>query len=232
MDCSIEAPVHTCIPDNTAEARDTEIDGTCTYMQQETSKLVRVYVSFLLMFQTVFRLSDQAMDVLFHFLYIFLNTAAQQLHCQKLNDLFIKLPKHIRGARALFGGRERFLQYVCCPSCHSIYLKDNCIQKNTNGTESTSLCTYVKFPKHPRKDMQKPCNMPLLRNIRSISGSYTLRPHLIYSYCSLIASLQALLLRPGFIEECELWRNNFPRSGNYTDVYDGQIWKDFQSYNG
>ena len=42
----------------------------------------------------------------------------------------------------------------------------------------------------------------------------------------LIASLQALLMRNGFVEQCESTRNLFSTSG-FADIYDGTLWREF-----
>jgi hypothetical protein len=44
--------------------------------------------------------------------------------------------------------------------------------------------------------------------------------------------LQELLQRPGFKESCEKWRQRERKHGIYTDIYDGKIWEEFQTYHG
>ena len=45
-------------------------------------------------------------------------------------------------------------------------------------------------------------------------------------------SLQELLNRPGFQEACESWRSRDVIEGILNDIYDGEIWKEFQEYKG
>ena len=54
---------------------------------------------------------------------------------------------------------------------------------------------------------------------------------IIYCYVSLISSLQTLVMRRGFVEQCESTRGKFSPSG-LSDVYDGSIWNDFLTVNG
>ena len=54
----------------------------------------------------------------------------------------------------------------------------------------------------------------------------SLYPRLIYCYKSVI------VLKPGFIEKCELWRDRNIPQRMYTDVYDGNVWTDFLSIDG
>ena len=58
-----------------------------------------------------------------------------------------------------------------------------------------------------------------------------LYPKRIYCYKSIIESLQELLCQPDFSVKCEAWRTRCYQDGVYNDVYDGQVWKDFQAPN-
>ena len=109
---------------------------------QET-KVMKVYVSFLLMFQTIFRLSDHGMDILFAFFRPFFSLLGNLLHCQVLQHLASKLPKNIRYARLICSGLHTFKQYYCCFKCHSIYPKEECIITNTNGDQSSISCSFI-----------------------------------------------------------------------------------------
>ena len=198
----------------------------------EETKIIKVYVAFLLMFQTIFRLSDHAMDILFAFFSSFLNIVGKRLHIQAIQHQNIKLPTTIQQARVYSGGRNSFRQYCCCVKCNSIYHKEECIKTDSKGACSSALCSYIRFPNHPHRARQKACNTPLMKSIRLPSGKTSLRPHLTYCFSGIIASLQRLLLRPGFIELCESWRSNVADSGWYNDVYDGKMWNDFQHVDG
>ena len=45
-------------------------------------------------------------------------------------------------------------------------------------------------------------------------------------------SLQSLLQNNNLINKCERWRDGTIPDGMLADVYDGQVWKDFQVYKG
>ena len=62
------------------------------------------------------------------------------------------------------------------------------------------------FPNHPQRQHRQPCGQCLMKKIKSSRGVLSLHPRLIYSYKSVIESLQEMVLKPGFIEKCELWR--------------------------
>ena len=63
-------------------------------------------------------------------------------------------------------------------------------------------------------------------------GRRILYPFVTYCYLSLETSLQSFITRPGFLEKCEEWRNLEHTDDIYNEVYDGEIWKEFQVHNG
>ena len=78
--------------------------------------------------------------------------------------------------------------------------------------------------------MRTPCGALLLKTVELANGKRHLYPFLTYCYVSLELSIQSLLNRPGFFENCERWRSRHSQEGVLRDVYDGKIWKDFQSF--
>ena len=66
-------------------------------------------------------------------------------------------------------------------------------------------------------------------NEENLSGKISFHPKLTFCYKSIKDSLQELLCR---IELCEEWRKSTNFSGVFNDIYDGKVWKDFQSVNG
>ena len=64
--------------DLVVEDRESNAEQEATEQDQVTP-LLRLYIFFLLMFQALFRLSDNALDVLLKFLSIFFRTISQML---------------------------------------------------------------------------------------------------------------------------------------------------------
>ena len=63
------------------------------------------------------------------------------------------------------------------------------------------------------------------------SGRQILYPFKVFPYRPLTWSLQNLLLRPNISELCQHWKLA-EASDIMRDVYDGQVWKDFQVVSG
>lgn len=55
---------------------------------------------------------------------------------------------------------------------------------------------------------------------------------MIYSYLSIESSIQSLFNRPKFHLDCEEWRSRQISDGVYSDVYDGNVWKEFLNWGG
>lgn len=140
------------------------------------------------------------------------------------------LPQTLYTMRKTIGYNDDFQKYVICPTCHRVYEYKQCVSK-CGSQESTKFCTHVKFPRHRYRSGRAPCNAPLLRSVTLYTGKKFLYPFKIYCYRKLAVSLQELLLRPGFFDACQLWKQQATTT-DYNDLYGGRIWKDFQYFNG
>lgn len=56
-----------------------------------------------------------------------------------------------------------------------------------------------------------------------------MKPKIVYCYKSVISYLRSLLMRPGFVDKCEMRKTV---AGTLSDVYDGKVWADFLEYDG
>ena len=67
-----------------------------------------------------------------------------------------------------------------------------------------------------------------------IGGKYKLVPRKVYMYNSLVDSQERLVSKPGFLDQCDLWRKYSNEASHewLTDVYDGKLWKDCLKKNG
>ena len=196
--------------------------------------LLWLYTFFLLMFQTLFRLSDTALNVLLSFFAMFF-CSLSRISLVFPQAFLDGLPRNVKAARNLASSNRNSLQhYVCCPSCHFIYEKKKCIVQGENGEMESLRCTYTKFPNHPQLHRRTKCNTLLMKKIKLTSGKISLQPCLVYCYKSVIESLQELISRSTFVEKCELWRKTSTgiEEGLFPDVFNGQIWQDFLSPDG
>jgi len=103
--------------------------------------LLHLYLFFLFVFQTLFRLSDNALDVLLRFLAMFFRSLGQRVTA--LPTSFIDaFPSSIHSARKVAGSeRDRFDRYVCCSGCHSLYSLDECVIRMPDGQLESKKCS-------------------------------------------------------------------------------------------
>ena len=109
---------------------------------------------------------------------------------------------------------------VVCPHCYSIFEFEECTDKCGSRT-TVRDCPECYKRAHGKRN-------PLLKQIVSQQGRKRFYPHLVYPVVSLISSLQGLISRPGFLDNCEHWRATFNRGNtSLRDVYDGKVWENF-----
>ena len=133
----------------------------------------------------------------------------------------------------LIESEHLFTKYVVCPKCNSIYNYDDCVVFRSNGRFESKRCSHIPYPRHPRRTHRKPCDEILLKRIRTNKG-YKLIPFKVYPYYSLEKQFARLLKRKNFTNKCEMWRSrsNYIRGDSLGDIYDGAIWKKFNSPDG
>ena len=188
---------------------------------------VRIFVLFILTWQSVFRIANVSTSVLFRFLYLFLNhiTAATSDYIkealQLLPDTFAKAQKFVHL------DQDDFDQYVCCPKCHAIYQMEDCIEQR-GSQRIPKLCSAMKFPRHPRPSYRGCCKTHLLKHVKT-NKKELFKPIKTYCYKSVVSSLTDILSRPGMLQTCEHWRHRLVFPDLYSDIYDGSTWKQFES---
>ena len=187
---------------------------------------------FLFSWQSLFNVSDIGLNVLIKIIALFFSLLVKVLSLP-MKSFTDHLPQGIEAAKRFLGHqKDNSTKYAACPSCHSIHNVDDCKVVLPNKSIISAVCHHIEFPNHPHKSRRKPCQTLLMKSIRTSTGATTLYPRLLYCYKSVTQSLKNLLLRPGFIELSERWRNREVPRDTLTDVYDGKVWQEFQNISG
>ena len=85
------------------------------------NRLIQLYVMFLLMWQTLFRISDTGMNILLLFIAKFYSLVA------RVQNFIDQLPPNIAAARKSAGiNRDDFSRCASCSKCHAVYPLDSC----------------------------------------------------------------------------------------------------------
>lgn len=155
-------------------------------------KLVKLYVYFVFMFQSIFRISDNCVAVLLLFFATFLGTLTRQLQLEGLEQFVTKLPRTINSAKMIAGCLSQpFKKYACCQLCHTLYPLDKCTCTIVlpDNSITSRLCDHVEYPNHPQPQHRKPCGTPLMKRVQLSSGNVQLMPHKVFCYTRVSLSL-------------------------------------------
>lgn len=191
--------------------------------------LKQLLLHFLIFWQFSYNISNAAVVSLLKFLKYFLGYLGRILNSKPLSESSQVIPVSLSCFyKTLLSKEHYFKTYVVCPSCHVVYEYDDCFSHNANGTRESKCCKHIMFPNHPRLSYRKPCSALLLKKVRNKSG-ITLCPIMVYPYRSLRTSVEQLVRKSNFIEECEKWRNRTISSDYLCDIYDSLVWSEFNS---
>ena len=184
---------------------------------------------FLLVWQATFKISNAAISILLKFLKYFLAALSNAFQSFQISSLSGYIPITRYSLRkALLLDKVEFTKFIVCPNCDSIFSPD---QRQQGGKFISKTCSNKPYPQHPMISRRKECGTQLMRTIRTKSG-FVVIPRKIYPYQSINTAIQNLLQRPGFLDVCEKWRarKNVHEFGYMTDIYDGQVWRDYKDF--
>jgi hypothetical protein len=121
-------------------------------------------VLWILKYQSRFRLSDVAVNVLIKFFWQLL---------QDINyERFKEFPSSLYIAKKLLKA-SKLLNYAVCQSCDTLYDATEVI------TEDGFKCRHIEFPNHPMRTKRKPCGAELTVRVPIVKG-YKRRPKLLF----------------------------------------------------
>lgn len=121
--------------------------------------------------------------------------------------------------------KSQFLRYVVCRKCFTLYDYENCFLIIEDKKQS-KLCNHISFPNHRLAHMRRPCREPLLRDIGE-TGFLNFVPFKTFCYKTIKSSLQVFVKSEEFEDKCEMWRARHTENDMMYDIYDGNIWKEF-----
>ena len=185
---------------------------------------------FLALWQYTFSVTDTALEHLIKFLKSFLNVMGQRSPDIATLAAFMP-PSLYMFFRHIGCSTVKYEKYVICIKCFKLYNADDCITR-IQGIPESKHCSNILFPNHPQRHHRKPCGQLLMMKYSTASGKTLLYPLKTYCYLPVQRSLQLLVTRKLFMENCELWRKRESFDGIYSDIYDGRIWKEFADPNG
>ena len=206
-----------------------EVEVNVATASKNSVILTKWLTLFFLHLQAVFRIADGAIACILCFLKSFLNVLGE--FSSVVAEIAKLFPSSMYKARKMYTKELRFRRNVVCRKCHRLYFLRDCIE-GIGATQRSKRCPFQRFPFHPHQRMRADCVCLLVKTVELASGKKFFCPFLSYCYMSLETSVQCLLNRPGIFARCEEWHARQVESGTYRDVYDGQVWSEFQNYDG
>ena len=207
-----------------------DIDSSPPSMQQssvsrseEDRKMCAIALwmkAFLYHLRRSYGLTDAVTSVLLKFLAVLFSVLGLVSHpCSVIAK---NLPSSVYMLQQTHSSKlNKFLRYVVCRKCDSVYKIKDCKEV----WNASKKCQHVFFPNHPQVRIRLPCGSVLLKTVELASGRTILYPHLTYCYLSIKESLQNLLLRPSFVNDCERWRSRAIPQDILQDIYDGKSFR-------
>lgn len=183
--------------------------------------LVQWLCFFLLYWQLICHISDNGLEWLLQFLLHFLQVINSNVDSIFLREILFILPTSVYLLRkSICLDRDHFTKYVVCPRCCKLYSFEECLRHNNAGNVAAKRCTGNIWG--------KPCGSQIVKEVILSNGTKHFYPIKTYCYQSIINQLEVHLKRPNFAEMCEQWRGREKQEGVYCDIYDGDIWNNFQ----
>ena len=221
--------VETDFPQSQSEHPSVDVNNTAT-SGGNIKDIVRWLLIFLCLWSSFCTLSDNALEILLSFLRAAFDSLGTILPV--VAGFAVLLPRSIHLLRKQLGlDKDRFIKYVVCPKCHTLYVFDDCYEL-LRGRRVSKKCSFVQFPNHRQHFRRTKCDEPLLKEVSLRTGETKLYPRKVYCYNSVISNLRHFLQRPGFAQKCELWRGRDIPDGFLADIFDGRIWKEWQYVDG
>ena len=199
-------------------------DSVVSPAEIESRALARWIIIFLMFVQATHKLSNAVISALIKFIRVLLSVLGH--YSSLAMNVSQILPTSLYMANKLENALT-FQRYVVCRKCHRIYCINECLDASR---QIVKHCSYVAFPTHPHRTMRQPCSTLLMKTVELATGRTYFYPYLTYCYVGLGQSLQHLLDKPDFFDQCEIWRSRETKGGVFCDVYDGKVWGDFQCF--
>ena len=181
--------------------------------------------------QFSYRVSNNAINNLLRFLKFFIKAIGVIFHNKQLENSSDLVPLNFKSLHKSLKCLESDADFICytvCPKCDSVYEYDDCIVRRANRNNESKSCQHIPYPRHSHLSKRTPCGTMLLKKVKIKSG-YKLKPYKTYPYMPLVKSLSRLLSKESFVLACEKWRSRVTLEQHLGDIYDGSVWKFYNS---
>ena len=140
--------------------------------------IVRWMLIFLCLWSSFCSLSDNAFDILLAFLRAVFESMGAIFPL--VASFAVLFPKSLHLLRKQLGiDQDKFIKYVVCPKCHSLYNFDDCYE-TLHRRKVSKKCIFVQHPHHRQHFCQTECGELLLKEVSLKTGETKLYPFKVY----------------------------------------------------
>jgi hypothetical protein len=205
-------------------------ENNASVIQCKVQAMVRWIIIFFYLWAYHCAVSETAIELLLSFFVAMFDVLGNIF--SPLVIFTCSFPKSYHGLKKYLGlETDNFVKYVVCTRCNSVYNFEECHTK-INGKTVSKNCLYAALPHHRQVHRRATCNEPLLKEVILKNGQVRLYPKKVYCYNSVVGTLRRFLRRPDFALKCELWRKRDVPRNFLADIFDGNVWKDWQYVEG
>lgn len=205
---------------NEEEEEEGDSEDECIDTPTALTELVQI----LLLWSTIYKVSDNAMSILFKSLRIALGKFQTPEVFAKATAMF---PKTVKGCMKLLQATAKEFSaklpdpkgMVVCPKCFSVH------DLEWQGQVPTYRnCVHQPNPNHPHRVRRAGCQSELF--LETSAGHMV--PEKLFPYIPIELPLKNILARPGILDLCNDWKkriscNNDGRERLLRDIYDGEV---------
>ena len=129
---------------------------------------------------------------------------------------------------------DSFIKYAVFLKCKTLYNFDDVFVKGQMvRLYQQNAVMWVIHATHTKPE-RRPCGSLLMKTMRSRAGKTFLYPKQVYCFKNVTDSLEDLINKTNFMENCEKWRNSSTQLPDNVlgDCFEGRVWKELQYVDG
>ena len=176
-------------------------------------------ILWIMRFRKRFNIPETAIESLIQFVKLILTEIG--------GSDFSEFPGSLYLARNILGLKDQHHSFTACPNCHKLYNKKEVEEFRQDGNLAIMKCNHVEFPNSKAKK-SKQCQAPLSEKSSLLHGRISIRSEKIFPFASIIKQLTSMYCRHGFEKNLRHWSERKQFDNILTDIYDGNVWKNFK----
>jgi len=174
---------------------------------------------WIMSFRKRFNIPETATESLIQFMKLLLTEIGGSYYEEFPGSLYL--------ARKVLGLKDQYHEFAVCPKCHKLYNKKEVEEFRQDRNLTVMKCNHVEFPNSTSR-RSKQCQTPLSEQSTLLHGRISIRSEKIFPFASIRRQLASMYCRPEFEKSLRHWTNREQFNNILTDIYDGQIWKNFK----